>query len=106
VGLGTLSGVVMWVALVAVSAVVPVAWWQKHVAVGANRRIFVPSIVAGVIGGVSHVFLDSLLYPEMNPYWPPAAGNDLAGIVSSEAVYGFCALTGLFGALFWLLLRD
>lgn len=106
VGLGVLSGVVMSAALVAVSSMVPGRWWQKSVAVGAGRRIVIPSIIAGVIGGVSHVLLDSLLYAEMHPYWPLAAGNDLAGIVSSEAVYGFCALTGLAGAVFWPLLRG
>ena len=56
------------------------------------RHIFPASIV----GTYSHVFLDSLLYPEMNPFYP-LIGNPFVGFFSLGFVYNACIFLGLLG---------
>ncbi|MGY5864614.1 MAG: hypothetical protein RTV41_08410 [Candidatus Thorarchaeota archaeon] len=53
-------------------------------------------IAAGFVGTYSHVFLDSLLYTEMNPFFP-IMGNPFLGLFLIEAVYTFCVIVGLVG---------
>lgn len=53
-------------------------------------------IPASFIGTYSHVFLDSLLYPEMNPFWP-LMGNPFVGIFQFSLVYESCVFLGLLG---------
>jgi membrane-bound metal-dependent hydrolase YbcI (DUF457 family) len=59
-------------------------------------------IGASFVGTFSHVFLDSLLYPEMNPFYP-VFGNPFVGLFSFEAVYNFCVFVGLIGFGFYFL---
>ena len=56
------------------------------------RHIFPASIV----GTYSHVFLDSLLYPEMNPFYPIIA-NPFVGVFQIGFVYNACLVFGLLG---------
>jgi membrane-bound metal-dependent hydrolase YbcI (DUF457 family) len=56
------------------------------------RHIFSASIV----GTYSHVFLDSLLYPEMNPFYP-LIGNVFVGFIPMGYVYDGCIFLGLIG---------
>ncbi len=51
---------------------------------------------ASIIGTYSHVFLDSFLYAEMNPFYP-LLGNPFLGIVQGAFVYNICVIFGLFG---------
>lgn len=51
---------------------------------------------ASIIGTYSHVFLDSLLYPEMNPFYPLIA-NPFVGIFQFGFVYSSCVFLGLLG---------
>lgn len=51
-------------------------------------------IAASLVGTYSHVFLDSLLYAEMNPFFP-ILGNPFTGLVLDGAVYTFCIIAGL-----------
>ena len=57
------------------------------------------------IGVYSHVFLDSLLYEEMNPLYP-LQDNPFVSIssvhVASIAVYGFCSISFIFGVILYL----
>ena len=72
----------------------------------ANRRRLVDSLAAGVIGGVSHVFLDSLMHRDMHPFWPFATGNALAGVIGIGTLHGVLGLSGFFGVALWLLLHE
>jgi len=56
------------------------------------RHIFPASIV----GTFSHILLDSLLYPEMNPFYP-LIGNPFVGIFQFTFVYNTCVFLGLQG---------
>lgn len=51
---------------------------------------------ASIIGTYFHVFLDSLLYPEMNPFYPLIA-NPFVGIFQLGFVYSSCVFLGLLG---------
>ncbi|MGY5858019.1 MAG: hypothetical protein RTU63_01520 [Candidatus Thorarchaeota archaeon] len=51
---------------------------------------------ASIIGTYSHVFLDSLLYPEMNPFYP-LIGNPFVGFLQFDFVYGACVFLGMLG---------
>lgn len=51
---------------------------------------------ASIVGTYSHVFLDSLLYPEMNPFYPIMI-NPFVGILQFGFVYSACVFLGLFG---------
>lgn len=64
------------------------------------------SLVSGVIGGVSHVLLDSLMHRDMHPFWPFADGNGLIGVVDISTLHIALAASGFFGLMFWLLLWD
>lgn len=64
------------------------------------------SLIAGLVGGVSHILLDSLMHRDMRPWWPLSDENGLAGMVSVGSLHGGCALAGLFGLVLLLLLRD
>ncbi len=60
------------------------------------------SIALGaIIGTWSHVFLDSLLYPEMIPFWP-FDGNPMLDLVPGSFVYIFAATCFLPGVGIYL----
>jgi membrane-bound metal-dependent hydrolase YbcI (DUF457 family) len=70
---------------------------------GLHQRSSLRHIIgASFVGTFSHVFLDSLLYPEMNPFYP-VLGNPFVGLFSLEAVYSFCVFAGLVGFGFYVL---
>ena len=51
-------------------------------------------ILVAVLMVYSHLFLDAMLYPEMNPFWP-ILGNPFFSWLSSPTVYRLC-LYGFF----------
>jgi len=60
-------------------------------------------IVAGVLGTMLHVLLDSPLYDDIRPFYPLTA-NPLFNPASSLEVYSFCVWMGMFGAAFYIAL--
>jgi membrane-bound metal-dependent hydrolase YbcI (DUF457 family) len=58
-------------------------------------------IVAGVLGTMLHVLLDSPLYDDIRPFYPLSA-NPLYHLASSSEVYGFCMWMGILGIAFHL----
>ena len=58
-------------------------------------------IVAGVLGTMLHVLLDSPLYDDIRPFYPLLA-NQLYHLASSSEVYGFCMWMGILGIAFYL----
>ena len=51
---------------------------------------------ASFIGTYSHVFLDSFVYLEMNPFFP-IIGNPFIGVFPSIFIYSSCIYLGLLG---------
>jgi len=64
-------------------------------------------MLSGLLGIWLHVFIDSILYDEMNPFWP-MAGNPFHEIVRYQTVFLICeasliAAVVMFG---WLAIRN
>ncbi|MFZ3150881.1 MAG: hypothetical protein WA116_04270 [Anaerolineaceae bacterium] len=58
----------------------PVAWWS------------------GLLGGLGHVLMDSLIYSDMNPFWPFVKGNPLCTLTDSQML-AFCLYSGMVGLM-------
>lgn len=59
-------------------------------------------IVGAVLGTVSHVLLDSLLYADMSPLAPWSSANPWLGLISGVTVEQGCLVAGLVGLSGWL----
>ena len=72
----------------------------EHLLHQSRRRTVGWSIMGGLFGGISHIFLDSLMHRDMHPFWPFVGRNDLVGAIDSGALHAALALSGLLGAAF------
>lgn len=67
---------------------------------GQLRHLPVSWPVAGisaVIGSYSHVLLDSVMHPDIQPFAPFILDNRLLGCLSVAALHEFCLYSGLLG---------
>lgn len=103
--IGVITGIMTSYAVVAASRFRLVSRFLKRRDF-SNRRLFTDSVVSGLVGGVSHVFLDSLMHTDMHPFWPFLKGNALTGLVSAGLLHILLAASGFFGVIFWLLMRE
>ena len=104
IGMGIVAGVVIYVVACVLHRAVPnCGRWLWGPTATPWAGLCGQSLVAGIIGGVSHVFLDSLVHYDLQPFWPIAAGNSLAGIVGHGTVYIGCTALGFFGSVFCLM---
>ncbi|MDY6873995.1 MAG: metal-dependent hydrolase [Chloroflexota bacterium] len=53
------------------------------------------------LGTFSHVLIDGLIYPDMDLFWPFAAGNPLRIGMTPRGMIRFCVVSGLAGMLAW-----
>lgn len=60
-----------------------------------------PVLTGAFVGTLSHVILDSVMHSDIAPLAPWSDANALLGFVSVSALYQFCVLTGLLGAVGW-----
>jgi hypothetical protein len=66
---------------------------------GVETRIAaLPALTGALIGSWSHVLLDSLMHPDMNPLAPFAKGNAMLQWVTLGELELFCVVTGVLGA--------
>ena len=67
-----------------------------------------PAILAGgLIGGLSHPFLDAIMHLDMHPLMPFSDRNPFLGLISVGDLYLACVLAAVFGVLgmaFWIIL--
>ena len=56
------------------------------------------AVSAGIVGAYSHVFLDSLMHRDIEPFSPWSVQNPLYGVVNVITLHALCILLGLFGA--------
>jgi hypothetical protein len=104
---GLVAGLLMFAAVQAGCYLMPSRWrWIERLKSTRKRRLLIESLFAGVIGGLSHILLDSFMHHDMNPFWPFAEGNALAGSISVATLHTGLGLAGFFGVMLWLLLRD
>ena len=76
--------------------------WKRVVAKTGRiePRIPLSAAVSGaLIGGYSHILLDSILYSDMMPFAPLSESNALLGVMSASQVYLLCLALGALGAV-------
>lgn len=61
-----------------------------------QKSSFKRILYTSLFGVYSHIFLDSFLYGEMNPFYP-LDGNPFLGLVSINGIYWFCIISFLLG---------
>lgn len=104
---GLIAGLLMWGTVLFIARLFPASsCWKQRLAQTSRMRLLNQSLLAGLVGGLSHVFLDSLMHDDMHPLWPFVTGNTLAGSISVAALHGGLGLLGLFAIILWLFLRD
>ena len=107
IAIGLLAGLLMFGVVKTLCRVLPAdSIWGERVAKTPKRRLLWQSLVAGLIGGVTHILLDSFMHAEMNPFWPFVDGNALTGMITMRALHIGLAVIGFFGLIFWMLLRE
>ncbi len=56
------------------------------------------SFLSAFIGSLSHVFLDSIMHTDVEPFYPFTAINHIQGVISISALHKVCLYSGLVGA--------
>jgi hypothetical protein len=70
---------------------------------GVETRIAaLPALSGALIGAWSHVLLDSLMHPDMDPLAPFMKGNAMLQFVTLGQLELFCVVTGALGAVILL----
>lgn len=82
------EGMPVWL----VEEVVPITWTA--------------AIIGGAVGGISHVLLDTVIHPDVSPFWPFSSSNPFLTDGGFYPMHYACALLGLVGAMAWLALAK
>jgi Domain of unknown function (DUF4184) len=62
------------------------------------------AVTGAFIGTYSHVLFDGIMHADMLPLRPWSATNGLLGLISIDALYVACVVSGLLGVALWLML--
>lgn len=60
--------------------------------------------LSGFIGTYSHVFLDSIMHADIQPFAPFSAANELLDYLPASVIYLLCVFLGVFGVFTILLI--
>ncbi|MCA9052295.1 MAG: DUF4184 family protein [Planctomycetaceae bacterium] len=82
------------------------ATWLAAARNASRRQLICDSAFSGIVGGISHVILDSLMHTDMHPFWPVFDGNVLAGSLGVGVLNALLTAAGFFGVVLWMLMRD
>ncbi|MGH1541761.1 MAG: metal-dependent hydrolase [Arenicella sp.] len=66
-----------------------------------NKRINIAwwvAFLSAFIGSFSHVYLDSIMHSDVQPFFPVILSNQFHGMVSVPVLHKICLYTGLLGA--------
>lgn len=81
-------------------------WWNRQLNpaqarwLGTGVQITVPAALLGaLLGGSSHIVLDSFMHPDMQPYWPWAVDNGLLQKISVDGLHAICLAAAVWGGL-------
>jgi len=55
------------------------------------------SFLSAFIGSFSHVFLDSIMHTDVEPFYPFTTNNHFQGLISISALHKVCLYSGLVG---------
>lgn len=62
-------------------------------------------IFGAFFGTLSHVALDSLMHPDIQPLLPFSQANPLIGLVTHDEVYQLCTVAVVLGAVAWVVVK-
>ena len=87
--------------------------WNSRLSPGWQTRWLAvePSIsrstawISALIGTLSHLALDSIMHTDVEALWPIIAGNQIQGVISLDALHGFCVAAALMALLVWPIAR-
>jgi len=99
---GIASGLIMFALISTLGPKFALDLLGKWTAKKDRLRAATDSLLAGLIGGVSHVFLDSLVHSDIRPFWPLDEKNELARSVPAGSLYFWLMVSGLVGGVIWL----
>lgn len=60
------------------------------------------TIVGSVIGGWSHIVLDGIMHPDMQPFWPLTEHNSYLYLISIESLHVLCLAAFVLAWLGWI----
>jgi hypothetical protein len=66
-------------------------------------------LAGGLLGGLSHPFLDGIMHPDVRPFMPWSDANPFLGLIGPMQLHLACIATALFGAVcvpFWRIRRG
>jgi len=66
---------------------VKIAWWV--------------SFLSAFIGTLSHVFLDSIMHSDVEPFFPLTTNNEFLGLISVQALHEACLYSALVGGMLY-----
>jgi len=69
---------------------------------GPRMISWTAALTGAFIGTFSHVFLDSIMHTDMEPFWPFNEGNNSLHLLSVSELHVLCVGAGLVGGLFLL----
>ena len=58
---------------------------------------FVSTVMGAFLGTYSHVFLDSLMHGDIEPFWPWSTANPLYHFINIFVLHALCLLLGIIG---------
>ena len=60
-----------------------------------------PSLIAILVGGLSHVLLDSFMHNDMQPLYPISIGNPLLETISIDRLHEICLASFVAAVVIW-----
>ena len=67
---------------------------------GCRETISYPAFWIGALSGAwSHIWLDSIMHIDVEPWWPFESGNPSHGLIDLDHLHALCVVAGFFGLL-------
>jgi len=86
-----LSQIGLWRLGITPSMHTSIAWWVVF--------------VSAFIGSFTHVFLDSVMHSDVQPFYPLTINNPFLGIISVGMLHNICLYSGLVGAAIYYFIQ-
>ena len=67
--------------------------------------VWLVAFFSAFVGSFSHVFLDSIMHTDVEPFFPFTLNNYFHALISIEALHQLCLYSGLFGAAIYFILQ-
>lgn len=68
----------------------------------STELALLPSLIGGLLGGLSHPLLDGIMHSDPVPFWPFRTGNPLAGLIGDGPLQLLCLAAGAAGYILWV----